>query len=271
MKKFRHIMSINEFFFYDTEPKLKPGFNLLGKFTNDEFDEFCEVVYEWQRKTEEPVGWDLYISPYIKQSGRIGGRNKETAKRYWDMYVSDGVEFHVVEKGDTLYGYTLENGQVKNIYDHKDKKVNPSEIFVDDLSVKEHFFYDTEPKLKPGFNLLGKFTNDEFDEFCEVVSEWQMETENFVGWDLYINPSKQSDRRKKQSAKGYWDMYVSDGVEFHVVEKGDTLYGYTLENGQVKNIYDNTDKKVNPSEIFVDDLSVKENKKYNLPKRKFKR
>ena len=100
-------------------------------FTNNQFNEFCEEVSKWSEEHESPVRWCLYAHPKaLGESGFNRARvwNKESAKKYWDMYVKGDKTFTLVEMGNSLVGVLHTDGNIELAFDEMDIAVDKSKI-----------------------------------------------------------------------------------------------------------------------------------------------
>ena len=91
------------------------------------------------------------------------------------------------------------------------------------------------------------FTVDQFDAFCEAVSQWEKKTGQKVIWSLYGNPNRQDGYNSlwtKDNAKKYWETYLRGGKTFTLAELGDSLVGILHKGDQVEMAYDNLDNRV---------------------------
>jgi hypothetical protein len=93
-------------------------------FTVDQFDAFCEAVSKWE-ETGEKVFWAIYLNPN-KQEGYNSLRTKDTAKKYWEMYLRGGKTFTLAELGDSLVGILHKGDQVEMAYDNLDNRIDES-------------------------------------------------------------------------------------------------------------------------------------------------
>ena len=98
------------------------GYKILGSFTNDDFDEFNEMVKSWCEKNEKVCRWDICYVIFGKDHGSF--TSYAQTKRYWDMYVKHGYRMVLVESNDDLFGVCIDiDGKVKNCVNSDDVNV----------------------------------------------------------------------------------------------------------------------------------------------------
>jgi hypothetical protein len=94
---------------------------LLGTYTQDQFDEFCEDVKKWgDEKKVSPYGWYLYEEP--------NSDRKEQRREEWKGNIRDGILF-VMEERRRLIGIIVDkNGNVISARDSYNNKIDTSKF-----------------------------------------------------------------------------------------------------------------------------------------------
>ena len=104
-------------------------------------------------------------------------------------------------------------------------------------------------KLFESFNegdkLIGAYTQDRFDEFCEDVKRWSDENGRYVQWNLYVRP----DSVQKEHTRVIWGRYIRDGV-FVVIETKGGLIGTILnKKGNSTYTYSESNRTIDTSKF----------------------
>ena len=89
------------------------------------------------------------------------------------------------------------------------------------LKLFEKFKNISENNSSERYEILGSFTNDDFDEFNEMTNEWFRRNGKRCYWDLCYGPSNKA---SYSECKGYWNAYVKPGYRMVLVEGNDDLF-----------------------------------------------
>jgi hypothetical protein len=104
-------------------------------------------------------------------------------------------------------------------------------------------------KLFESFNegnkILGTYTQDQFDEFCEDVKKWSDENGRYVLWNLYVRP----DSVQKEHARATWERYIRDGVFIVIGTKGGLMGVILNKEGKLTHAYNDGNRTIDTSKF----------------------
>jgi hypothetical protein len=100
-------------------------------FSQDQHDEFCEFVAEWQEKHQKPVLWSIYVQPEgtenrFQMDG--GTYARKEAIRLWNAYVKSPFVMTLIELGDELIAVTHKGDHIKIACKSNDEEVDKSMV-----------------------------------------------------------------------------------------------------------------------------------------------
>jgi len=96
-----------------------------------------------------------------------------------------------------------------------------------------------------GDKILGTYTQDQFDEFCEDVKRWSDENGRYVLWSLYVRP----DSVQKEHARTRWVRYIRDGVFVVIETKGGLMGAILNKEGKLTRAYNDGNSTIDTSKL----------------------
>ena len=94
-------------------------------YTADQFDQFCDDVYNWCEENDSKCLWALFGYP-----DNVEGFSwkKKGAKSFWDNYLRGDKQFTTCEMNGKLIGIVHKGDKIEMAYDNMDNRINPSDV-----------------------------------------------------------------------------------------------------------------------------------------------
>jgi hypothetical protein len=96
-------------------------------FSQDQYDEFCEFVAEWQEKHQKPVLWSIYVHPYERHPIWNTYARKDSI-RLWNIYVKSPFVMTLIDLGDELIAVAHKGDHIKIACKSNDEEVDKSMV-----------------------------------------------------------------------------------------------------------------------------------------------
>ena len=110
------------------------------------------------------------------------------------------------------------------------------------LKLFEKFKNISEMNSSERYEILGSFTNDDYDEFNEMATDWFERNGKKCYWSLCYGPANNGSYSR---AKSFWNAYLKPRYRMVLIESNDDLFSVVVDPyGKIYNCCDGRDHAI---------------------------